>query len=168
MLVQLCLVPLDEYAGKYLFGPIGIKDYHWNDAPEGFKNAAGGLFLSPHDLARFALLFERGGEWNGKQVIPQEWVKRSKTAWVADMYPEDADYNWGYGYQWWIFNHASPGKPEMYGGWGWGGQFPLIVPELGLIAVFTGWNIYEEETYERAFQLFYDRVVLSAGNSTRQ
>ena len=25
----------------------------------------------------------------------------------------------------------------MYGGWGWGGQFPLIVPELDLIAVFT-------------------------------
>jgi CubicO group peptidase (beta-lactamase class C family) len=154
--------PLDEYAEEYLFGPIGIDSYHWNDAPEGFKNVGGGLFLEPRDLARFALLYERGGEWKGKQVIPGEWVQRSRTPWVADMYPEDPDYDWGYGYQWWIFNHAEPGKPEMYGGWGWGGQFPLIVPELGLVAVFTGWNIYEEEKHEYAFRLFYDRVVLSA------
>jgi len=70
--------------------------------------------------------------------------------------------DWGYGYQWWVFNHAGPDKPGMYGGWGWGGQFPLIVPDLGLIAVFTGWNIYEEEKHEYAFRLFYDRVVLSA------
>lgn len=149
-----------EYAERYLFGPIGIDNYYWNDAPEGFTNAGGGLFLEPRDLARFALLFEREGEWKGKQVIPREWVQRSRTAWVADMYPQDPDYDWGYGYQWWIYNHAAPGKPEMYGGWGWGGQFPLIVPELGLVAVFTGWNIYEEEKHEHAFRLFYDRIVL--------
>jgi len=155
-------LPANKYAEKYLFGPIGIDNYHWNDAPEGFSNAGGGLFLEPRDLARFALLFEREGKWKDKQVIPGEWVQRSSKAWVADMYPDDPDYDWGYGYQWWVFNHAGPDKPGMYGGWGWGGQFPLIVPELGLIAVFTGWNIYEEEKHEYAFRLFYDRIVLSA------
>ena len=49
----------------------------------------------------------------------------------------------------------------MYGGWGWGGQFPLIVPELDLVAVFTGWNIKEDADYTYAFDLFYDRVVAS-------
>ncbi len=49
----------------------------------------------------------------------------------------------------------------MYGGWGWGGQFPLIVPELDLIAVFTGWNIKEDADYAYAFDLFYDRIVTS-------
>jgi CubicO group peptidase (beta-lactamase class C family) len=155
-------MPTSQYAEKFLFGPIGIDDYYWNNAPEGYSNAAGGLFLEPRDLARFALLFERDGEWKGKQVIPGEWVQRSRTAWVPDVAPDDPDYDMGYGYQWWIYNHAEPGMPGMYGGWGWGGQFPLIVPELGLIAVFTGWNIYEEQEYEHAFRLFYDRVVLSA------
>ncbi len=72
----------------------------------------------------------------------------------------------GYGYQWWIYDQAKNDKPEMYGGWGRGGQFPLIVSDLGLVAVFTGWNIYEEEEHEYAFRLFYDRVVLSADQLT--
>ena len=47
----------------------------------------------------------------------------------------------------------------MYGGWGWGGF--LIVPELDLIAVFTGWNIKEDADYAYAFDLFFDRIVSS-------
>ena len=154
-------IPASEYAEKYLFGPIGIKNYYWNSAPEGFTNAGGGLFLESRDLARFALLFEREGNWNGRQVIPKEWVERSRKSWVADVSPDDPDYDMGYGYQWWIYNHAGKGRPEMYGGWGWGGQFPLIVPDLGLVAVFTAWNIYEEQENARAFELFYDRIVLN-------
>ena len=52
--------PLNEYAEQFLFGPIGIKDYFWKDAPEGFKDAAGGLYLKARDFARFGLLFARG------------------------------------------------------------------------------------------------------------
>jgi CubicO group peptidase (beta-lactamase class C family) len=155
-------MPLDEYARKYLFGPIGIKHFFWNDAPEGFKNVAGGLFLEARDLARFALLFEREGEWNGKQVIPAAWVRRSATPWVPDVSPDSPESNIGYGYQWWVFEHGKDDRPDMYGGWGWGGQFPLIVPELGLVAVFTGWNIYQGPDRERAFRLFYDRIVMTA------
>jgi len=160
---------LDEYAEELLFGPIGIEEYFWKDAPEGFKDAAGGLYLKPRDLARFALLYEREGEWNGHQVIPAEWVARSAKPHVRDTDPEDPDFNVGYGYQWWVYNDGSDGEPLMYGGWGWGGQFALIVPELNLIGVFTGWNVYDGVDYEYAFQLFYDRIVLSvaAGSSDR-
>jgi hypothetical protein len=54
----------------------------------------------------------------------------------------------------------------MYGSWGWGGQFALIVPELNLIGVFTGWNVYEGQDHAYAYQLFYDRVVLPAAHSS--
>lgn len=157
--------PLNEFADELLFGPIGIKDYFWKDAPEGFKDVAGGLYLKPQDLARFALLYEREGEWDGRQILPAEWVARSAEPHVADTSPANPDFNVGYGYQWWVYNDGTDGKPRMYGTWGWGGQFALIVPELDLIGVFTGWNVYEELEYEYAFQLFYDRVVLT---STRQ
>ena len=158
-------MPLNTYAEKYLFGPLGIENYFWKDAPEGFKDVAGGIYMEPLDLARFALLFEREGEWNGKQVIPAEWVRRSSEPWVADVAPESPDFNVGYGYQWWVYEDGSDGRPLMYGGWGWGGQFPLIVPELDMVAVFTGWNVYEGQDYEYAYRLFYDRVVLTASES---
>ena len=152
-------VPTNEYAEQHLFGPIGITDYFWNAAPEGFTNAGGGLFLSAHDLARFALLFLHEGRWGEEQVVPSDWVRRSATSWI----PVDANDpgGWGYGYQWWIYRHQTEAGPKMYGGWGWGGQFPLIVPELDLVAVFTGWNIKEDADYTYAFDLFYDRVVTS-------
>jgi CubicO group peptidase (beta-lactamase class C family) len=158
--------PLNEYAEQFLFGPIGIKDYFWKDAPEGFKDAAGGLYLKARDFARFGLLFARAGDWNGEQILPAEWVTRSSHPFVADTDPADPDFNVGYGYQWWIYEDGSDGRPFMYGSWGWGGQFALVVPELDLVGVFTGWNIYADADYEYAFRLFYERVVIPAANDS--
>lgn len=156
---------LDEYAEELLFGPIGINDYAWKDAPEGFKDVAGGLYLKPRDLARFGLLYAREGEWDGRQVIPAEWVASSGKPHVADTAPDSPEFNVGYGYQFWVFNDGSDGKPVMYGSWGWGGQFALIAPELDLVGVFTGWNVYDGQDYVSTWQLFYDRVVVPTANA---
>lgn len=150
-------IPTNLYAERYLFDPIGITNYFWNTAPEGYINAGSGLFLAAEDLARFALLYAQKGQWRDQQVIPVDWIERSSTAWIP-VEPDD-EAGWGYGYQWWIYRHAGVTSPKMYGGWGWGGQFPLIVPELGLVAVFTGWNIREDIEYPYAFDAFYDRLV---------
>ena len=152
-------VPTDVYAKQHLFDPIGIRDYHWNSAPEGHANASNGLFLSASDLARFTWLFARYGQWQGKQIVPADWIVRSSNSWIP-VYPDEPD-GLGYGYQWWVYRHKTKSGPRMYGGWGWGGQFPLIVPELDLIAVFTGWNIRDDADYAYAFDLFYDRIVSS-------
>ena len=152
-------VPADVYAKRHLFDPIGIRDYHWNSAPEGHTNASNGLFLSASDLARFAWLFAQNGKWQDQQIIPADWVARSSNSWIP-VYPDEPD-GLGYGYQWWVYRHKTASGPKMYGGWGWGGQFPLVVPELDLVAVFTGWNIREDTDYAYAFDLFYDRVVAS-------
>ena len=153
---------LDAYADQFLFRPIGISHYFWKDAPEGFKDVAGGLYFTERDFARFALLYQNYGLWNGHQLIPRAWVEASMQPHVIDTFPNDPDFNVGYGYQWWIFNDGTDGKPIMYGSWGWGGQFALIVPELDMIGVFTGWNIYHGLDYTYAYELFYDRIVLPA------
>jgi CubicO group peptidase (beta-lactamase class C family) len=151
--------PLDEYAKELLFHPIGIRSWHWKSAPEGFRDVAGGLYLAPRDLARFALLYEKNGEWNGRQVLPAAWVRQSVTPHVRDTNPEDPDVSTGYGYQWWVFNDGSDGRPVMFGTWGWGGQFGFVVPSLNVVAVFTGWNVYDDVPFEYAFKLFYDRII---------
>jgi len=156
---------LNEYAEEHLFGPIGIKNYAWKDAPEGFKDVAGGMYFEPRDLARFGLLYVREGEWNGRQVVPAEWVASSGKPHVADTAPDSPNFNVGYGYQFWVFNDGSDGKPVMYGSWGWGGQFALIVPELDLVGIFTGWNVYDGQDYTSTWRLFYDRVVVPTANA---
>jgi CubicO group peptidase (beta-lactamase class C family) len=158
--------PLDEYAKEVLFNPIGIQSWFWKSAPEGYRDAAGGLYLAPRDLARLALLYLRDGKWNGRQVIPAAWVERSTQPLVKDVSPEDPTNNVGYGYQWWVFNDGSDGRPAMFGTWGWGGQFGLVVPSLDLVGVFTGWNVYDETDFEYAFKLFYDRVVVPSASAS--
>lgn len=152
-------MPLDKFAEEQLFGPIGISDYFWKTAPEGFKDVSGGIYMKPRDVARFALLFERNGTWNGQQIVSSDWVRRSAAPYVPDSSPGSPDSETGYGLQWWIFRHSNGDAPDMYGAWGWGGQFCLIVPDLNIVAVFTGWNVYEGEDYPYAWELFYDRIV---------
>jgi CubicO group peptidase (beta-lactamase class C family) len=96
-----------------------------------------------------------------------EATRGAKVIVVDHTSPEDSDFNVGYGYQWWVYNGGSDGEPVMYGSWGWGGQFALIVPELDLIGVFTGWNVYDGPDYEYAYQLFYDRIVIPAAHESK-
>jgi CubicO group peptidase (beta-lactamase class C family) len=39
----------------------------------------GGLFINAYDMARFGLLTLRKGNWNGKQIIAESWIKKSTT-----------------------------------------------------------------------------------------
>jgi len=43
-----------DYAKKELFEPLGIKSANWGSVDaQGITNGEAGLFLSPHDMARF-------------------------------------------------------------------------------------------------------------------
>ena len=48
---------------------------------------------------------------------------------------------------------------DAYAAWGYGGQLLIVVPELELIAVFTGWNIYGHPELDPRDAL--GRIVLS-------
>ena len=50
-----------------------------------------------------------------------------------------------------------PGTYDAYAALGYGGQRLIVVPELDLIAVFTGWNIYDKPALDPGLAL--DRVL---------
>lgn len=90
--------------------------------------------MTARDMARFGLLFLRGGQWEGVEVVPAEWVKESTTAW------SDAGTSGGYGCLWWIEKGGMhfPGVtlPEgSYSARGAGGHYILVVPALDLVVV---------------------------------
>ena len=85
-------------------------------------------------MARFGLLFLRGGKWNEEQIIPAAWVKESTTAW------SDAGTSGGYGYLWWIaksgVHFGGVTLPEgSYSARGAGGHYILVIPALDLVIV---------------------------------
>ncbi|HEY2796752.1 MAG TPA: serine hydrolase [Thermoanaerobaculia bacterium] len=139
--------PADDYAKERLFGPLGIRDFYWKRTPKGLADTEGGLYLAPRDLAKIGQLYMQDGIWEGKRILPEGWVKASTTSATPT-----SEKSFGYGYQWWIRPDAG-----AYAAWGYGGQFLFVVPRLDLIAIFTGWNIYDLPELDPRFAL--DRVL---------
>lgn len=121
---------MDEYAEEYLFGPLGIDEYHWKTTEAGLPDALGGLYLEAEDLAKIGYLYLRDGVWDGNRILPEGWVDSATAKHV--MQP-------GYGYQWW---RPDPGGEEVWAGQGFGGQYLLVLPAHDIVAVINSWNLF--------------------------
>jgi CubicO group peptidase (beta-lactamase class C family) len=148
---------IDEYAEQHLFGPLGIESYHWKKTPRGLPDTEGGLYLTPRDLAKLGYLFLHDGVWEDVRLLPAGWVERSITPWVPDISPDNQRKDAGYGYKWWILDDGAGAGPKVFAAMGFGDQLLLVVPELELIGVFTGWNIYGAQPSKST--LFMQRIV---------
>lgn len=140
----------DEYAAEHLFRPLGITSFYWKHTPTGHPDTEGGLYLTARDLAKIGYLYARNGEWEGRRLLPSGWAEAS-TAASGPALRFRGGRERKYGYQWWVL--PAPGRPANFAALGYGGQFLLVVPSLDLIAVFTGWNIYEKPSLDPHFAL---------------
>lgn len=144
----------DEYAAEHLFSPLGITDTYWKRTPTGLSDTEGGLYLTARDLAKIGYLYLQDGVWEGRRLLPEGWV-RTSTSPLVDTRPGQPRSR-KYGYQWWVLPHGAGGQ-NAYAALGYGGQRLIVVPEHQLIAVFTGWNIYEHPEFAPYVAL--DRVI---------
>jgi hypothetical protein len=117
-----------DFAKTELFEPLGIKSAKWGSVDaQGVTNGEGGLFLSPHDMARIGYLYLHNGMWDGRQIIPRSWVDRAKAG------PVKAWSGFHYGNLWWSY----PEKGAFMAR-GRHSQLILVIPELDVVAVMTG------------------------------
>jgi CubicO group peptidase (beta-lactamase class C family) len=146
----------DKFAGRFLFAPLGISEYHWRTYASGTVQTAAGLSLRPRDMAKIGYLYLSGGQWNGNQVVSKEWIREAtkQQALALDSFirkpipfflrrllkQSPIDQN-EYGYQWWLGLFRVRGKYiESFMAEGRGGQFIIVVPEVKMVVVTTGWN----------------------------
>ena len=142
-----------DYAREKLFDPLGIKSrpaYEGFDAGEpksdfdkpGFAWAADRqgvntgcclLKLTAPDMIKIGELYLNQGDWHGRRIVSEDWVRTSTKVHVTG---EDAEPGAGYGYFWWLFNTAE--EQPIVAAQGAFGQFIVIAPEHRLvIAVST-------------------------------
>jgi CubicO group peptidase (beta-lactamase class C family) len=114
-----------DFARKYLFDPLGIKDVEWERSPQGVDIGYGEMRLKPHDMAKFGLLHLNQGRWGNRQILPSKWVEVS-TCGHIDAKPFDQ-----YGYQWWVDPAGN------YTAAGYKGQRIFVAPDKNLVAVLT-------------------------------
>jgi CubicO group peptidase (beta-lactamase class C family) len=116
-----------EFGYENLFKPLGIQKPKWGSGPGGYTIGGYGLHLRIRDMAKLGYLYLRNGVWDGKQVVPEKWVKEStcKQAMIT-MGPKKIPY----GYQWWII--ASEGH-LAFCAIGLGGQYITVIPDLDIV-----------------------------------
>jgi len=137
------------YAREKLFHPLGITQEYWMTDYTGLTLGYTHLYLRPLDMAKLGFLYLNNGAWDGEQIVPAEWVNTSTQA-LYRIYP---DFDYYYGYQWWI--HPSTG---YYFANGWGGQVIAVVPDYDMVIVFTG----SDFVYEPTDHLINDFILPSA------
>jgi CubicO group peptidase (beta-lactamase class C family) len=141
-------MPLDAFAAKYLFDPLGIKVYRWTKDKMGHAMTAGSFYAMAEDMIKIGQLVLNNGVWNGQQVINASWLERATKpitkidnfsntgiAQVQGAIPQPTYY----GYFW--YNEKLLTDRFAYNlifSSGNGGQFIMLVKELGLVVVFNG------------------------------
>jgi len=101
---------LVSYLMPRLFEPLGIRRPMWEADPMGYTFGAGGLFLNLPELHKLGLLYLQNGRWNGRQLVPEEWVAQSTT-----KQAENGEQ--GYGYLFWMGEHNSYRADGKYCQW---------------------------------------------------
>lgn len=102
---------ITDYFNEKLWSQIGTEDsavYIVDSLNQ--PMVLGGLNVRTRDYARFGKLYLDNGQWNGKQIIPAQWVTDSTTPDAPHLVPgkrDSSDMNLGYGYQWWIPENAN-------------------------------------------------------------
>lgn len=120
-----------------LFLPLGMRTAVLQPDASGTFIAASSLYASARDWARLGLLFLRGGEWFGEQILPEDWVAYSLMP--TPQSPEDE-----YGAQMWLKlseseNFGEPPMPEdAYYMLGHDQQIVAVVPSRDLVVVRLG------------------------------
>ena len=134
-----------DYLNTRLFEPLHIDKPKWEESPQGINTGGWGLYLKTEDLAKMGQLLLQNGEWNGKQLIPADWVSEMSKKQVDSVNPgtrleqaaergmtvETSDWMQGYGYQMWRC------RPGCFRADGANGQYIIVVPEKQAVIAIT-------------------------------
>jgi CubicO group peptidase (beta-lactamase class C family) len=130
-------MPLDKFAEKNLFKPLGIESFRWLKDSTGFCHAGGGLYLKPMDMFKIGVMILNEGIYHGNRIVSRDWIKRSLQPYFITEFS-----NKNYGYFWWIKEMPinKDTTTTVYSAEGAGGQSLFIIPEYDLVISFTEHN----------------------------
>ncbi len=133
-----------DYLREKLWEPVGAEaDARWLIDAEGFELAHFGFNAVLRDYARLGRLLAHDGAWDGKQIVPAQWMIDATTVRASDTYllPGRATKKFGYGYLLWLF----PGERRQFALLGYKGQYVCVDPVSKLVMVHTA---VEDPTYK--------------------
>ncbi|MBP7142703.1 MAG: beta-lactamase family protein [Opitutaceae bacterium] len=122
---------LVDYLRPRLFEPLGIAQPRWEESRQGICMGGFGLSATTEDIARFGQLYLQEGKWNGRQILPAEWVRAATSRQTSNGSSPSSDWEQGYGFQFWRCRHG------FYRGDGAHGQYCVVMPEQRVVVAIT-------------------------------
>lgn len=123
-----------DYLHEKIWEPIGAEaDANWLLDAEGFEVAHFGFNAVLRDYARIGRLLAHDGAWQGRQIIPAQWMIDATTVRPADAYLLPGKTGTGYGYLLWLLS----GSRRQFAMIGAFGQYVLVDPAAKLVMVQT-------------------------------
>lgn len=155
-------MPVMDFAKKYLFDPMGIRNYRWTTDPVGHGMTAGSFYILPSDLAKIGEMMLHKGIWKGQRIVSADWLERStgtpvpipdfsfmRSATSEIAIPQPAYY----GYYWYKEEiRTKDFRETVLFASGNGGQYLMMIERLGMVVVFTQGN-YNSRKAKKAFDL---------------
>jgi CubicO group peptidase (beta-lactamase class C family) len=118
-----------DYIQRRLFDPLGMTSAEATFDPTGVFVASSFVHASALDYAKFGLVYLRGGEWDGAQLISRAWAETAQVPLSVDE--ESATF---YSWQWWVTGD----EYGTYWASGYEGQQISIVPALDALVLRFG------------------------------
>jgi CubicO group peptidase (beta-lactamase class C family) len=151
ILVKATGQPITQYMKEKLWSSIGAEsEAYWIVDKAGMEFALGGLNATARDYAKLGQLFLDTGKWQGRQIVPREWVLASITPDAPHVMPGkrvNAALADGYGFQWWI-PVGSKGEFDAQGIYD---QFIYIDPKSKMVIVKLSSNYHFKNDKKRIF-----------------
>lgn len=88
------------FAEKYLFAPLGIREYYWYKSRKGITGGMGNLYITNLAFAKFGQLVLQKGQWGDQQIVSAGWIDKMTSSHIevsSNGPPAD-----GYGYFWYL------------------------------------------------------------------
>lgn len=124
---------ITQYFQEKVWSPLGMEyDATWSidSKKSGLEKTFCCVNARARDFAKIGRLYLNNGSWNGKQLVPADWVKKSTS---ADNAVGGASF---YQYQWWI---ASKNDGDYFAD-GLLGQYIYVNPAKKVVIVRLGRN----------------------------
>jgi CubicO group peptidase (beta-lactamase class C family) len=132
--------------------PLGMRDFQSDDGLHLYErdksvHPAYHFWMSAHDMALFGLLYQRNGVWDEERIVPEDWIRKSTTAYSV----VNEQLGLGYGYMWYVLTDEEIGHAFFHTGAGV--HLLGVFPQLKLVLVhrvdterpynFTGGNLIQ-------------------------
>lgn len=132
-----------EYTQERLWTPLGM-EYGgvWSlDDDGGLEKTWCCLAAAARDYLKLGRLVLNAGNWEGRQVVPADWIRQSTREGAIPAGAWDADYRrigiWNYGLHWWLVSQQDGSALAT----GKDGQFLYVDPAQNVVILRLGWGM---------------------------